>query len=112
MYQRGTRACGDPTWVCDRPAAWHPYILAENRRMGLILVDMHATHERITYERLKQARDGSGITRQPLLVPISLAVSSREAAIAAEQSEELASLGVLIEATGLSQSCVARCPLR
>lgn len=82
------------------------YILAENQH-GLILVDMHAAHERITYERLKQARDGSGITRQPLLVPISLAVSSREAAIAAEQSEELASLGVLIEATG-EESVVCR----
>ena len=82
------------------------YILAENKH-GLILVDMHAAHERITYERLKRARDGSGITRQPLLVPLTLAVSSREAAIAAEQSEELASLGVLIEATG-EESVVCR----
>ena len=82
------------------------YILAENQH-GLILVDMHAAHERITYERLKRARDGSGITRQPLLVPLTLAVSSREAAIAAEQSEELASLGVLIEATG-EESVVCR----
>ena len=82
------------------------YILAENQH-GLILVDMHAAHERITYERLKRDRDGSGITRQPLLVPLTLAVSSREAAIAAEQSEELASLGVLIEATG-EESVVCR----
>ena len=73
------------------------YILAENQH-GMVLVDMHAAHERITYERLKQAREGAGITRQPLLVPITLAVSNREAAIAAEQAEELASLGVLIEA--------------
>ena len=82
------------------------YILAENQH-GLVLVDMHAAHERITYERLKQARDGSGITRQPLLVPITLAVSSREAAIAEEHYEELASLGVLIEATG-EESVVCR----
>lgn len=75
------------------------YILAENQH-GLVLVDMHAAHERITYERLKQARESTGITRQPLLVPLTLAVSSREAAIAAEQSEELASLGVLIETVG------------
>ena len=75
------------------------YILAENQH-GMVLVDMHAAHERITYERLKQAREGAGITRQPLLVPITLAVSNREAAIAAEQAEELASLGVLIEAVG------------
>ena len=82
------------------------YILAENQH-GLVLVDMHAAHERITYERLKQARDGSGITRQPLLVPLTLAVSSREAAIAEEQSGELASLGLLIEATG-EESVVCR----
>ena len=75
------------------------YILAENQH-GLVLVDMHAAHERITYERLKQARDGGGITRQPLLVPVTLAVSSREAAIAAEQADDLASLGLLIEAVG------------
>ena len=75
------------------------YILAENQH-GLVLVDMHAAHERITYERLKQARESTGITRQPLLVPLTLAVSSREAAIAAEQADELASLGVLVEAVG------------
>ena len=75
------------------------YILAENQQ-GLVLVDMHAAHERITYERLKRARDGGGITRQPLLVPVTLAVSSREAAIAAEQADDLASLGLLIEAVG------------
>ena len=75
------------------------YILAENQH-GLVLVDMHAAHERITYERLKRARDGSGITRQPLLVPVTLAVSSREAAIAAEQADDLSSLGLIIEAVG------------
>ena len=61
---------------------------------------MHAAHERITYERLKRARDGRGITRQPLLVPVTLAVSSREAAIAAEQADDLSSLGLIIEAVG------------
>ena len=82
------------------------YILAENQQ-GLVLVDMHAAHERITYERLKQARDGSGITRQPLLVPLTLAVSNREAAIATEQAEELAALGVLVEAVG-EESVICR----
>jgi DNA mismatch repair protein MutL len=92
--------CGDVPPLGFAVAQLHGvYILAENQH-GLVLVDMHAAHERITYERLKRARDGGGITRQPLLVPVTLAVSSREAAIAAEQADDLASLGLLIEAVG------------
>lgn len=53
------------------------YILAENAQ-GLVLVDMHAAHERITYERLKQARDEAKIRQQPLLVPVTIQVSDTE----------------------------------
>ncbi len=68
------------------------YVLAENRD-GLILVDMHAAHERITYERLKTARDGIGIRAQPLLVPVGLSVSEREADAAEEYVQALTELG-------------------
>lgn len=53
------------------------YILAENAE-GLVLVDMHAAHERITYERLKQAMESSKIRQQPLLVPVTIQVSETE----------------------------------
>ena len=85
------------------------YILAENEH-GLVVVDMHAAHERITYERLKQARDSSGITGQPLLVPQTLAVSNREAAIAIEQSDELAALGLLLDASGEESVIIREVP--
>jgi DNA mismatch repair protein MutL len=68
------------------------YILAENAN-GLVVVDMHAAHERIVYERLKQGVDREGVTSQPLLVPISVAVSDREADIAEANEAELAVLG-------------------
>lgn len=85
------------------------YILSENQQ-GLVLVDMHAAHERITYERLKSARDNAGITRQPLLVPQTLSVSAREAAICAEQAEELAALGVWVEPVGEEMVMVRELP--
>lgn len=68
------------------------YILAQNQH-GLIIVDMHAAHERITYEHMKSASDSQSIKAQPLLVPISIAVSQAEAECAEAQADELATLG-------------------
>ncbi|MDE1461274.1 DNA mismatch repair endonuclease MutL [Spartinivicinus poritis] len=68
------------------------YILAENQH-GLVLVDMHAAHERITYERMKQSYQAEGIKCQPVLVPESVAVSQREADCAEEFQTLFTSLG-------------------
>lgn len=68
------------------------YILAENAD-GLIVVDMHAAHERIGYEKLKHAHDGAGLRTQPLLVPMNVAVSEREADVAEREGPTLAALG-------------------
>ena len=68
------------------------YVLAENRQ-GLVLIDMHAAHERITYEKLKGARTGEGIRARALLVPLALAVSEREAACVEECAAQLAEIG-------------------
>lgn len=75
------------------------YVLAENAH-GLVLVDMHAAHERITYERLKAARDQAGIRSQPLLVPQSVAVSQREVLVATQHSELFLRLGLAVEEGG------------
>jgi DNA mismatch repair protein MutL len=68
------------------------FILAETAR-GLVLVDMHAAHERITYERLKQEREDGRVASQSLLVPRSLRVSLAEAEAAEAHGERLATLG-------------------
>ena len=75
------------------------YILAENAD-GLIVVDMHAAHERIGYEKLKAAHDGSGLRTQPLLVPSAIAVSEREAELAEREAGTLAQLGFEVQRSG------------
>ncbi len=72
------------------------YILAENEA-GLILVDMHAAHERITYERLKQSFDRATIAQQELLVPVTIQVSEPEVGAWQEQSGLFDQLGLTIE---------------
>jgi DNA mismatch repair protein MutL len=75
------------------------YILAECAE-GLIVVDMHAAHERIGYEKLKSAHDGEGLRTQPLLVPQAVAVSDREADVAEREAATLATLGFEVTRTG------------
>ena len=71
------------------------YILAENRA-GLVLVDMHAAHERIVYERLKAQLDGQRIASQPLLIPATFAATPQEVATAEAANEVLERLGLQV----------------
>ena len=82
------------------------YILAQNK-LGLVVVDMHAAHERITYERMKESAANDGIRAQPLLVPLSIAVSQAEADCAEQQAEALLALGLGVERVA-SESIVVR----
>lgn len=70
----------------------HIYVLAQNAQ-GLVLVDMHAAHERILYERLKHALDDQKISTQVLLIPISVSASDLEIATVNEEQETLKALG-------------------
>ncbi len=72
------------------------YVLAENTR-GLILVDMHAAHERILYEQMKTSCDAEGLKSQPLLVPVSIAISDQEIGIVDACKPELAAFGIDID---------------
>lgn len=70
------------------------YVLAENRH-GLVVVDMHAAHERIVYERLKAAATpGAAMPAQPLLIPVSFAATAAEIATAEAEGEALLQLGL------------------
>lgn len=75
------------------------YILSQTHD-GLIIVDMHAAHERIVYERLKLALEANHIPQQPLLVPRSLAVSEREADVAEAEQEALLAMGLQVQRVG------------
>lgn len=85
------------------------YILAESRN-GLVLVDAHAGHERIVYEKLKQQFDRQDIAVQPLLIPVSVDVSQQEADLLEQQLSQLVRVGLEIERLGPEQLLVRSVP--
>ena len=86
------------------------YILAQNAQ-GLIVVDMHAAHERITYEHMKTAAATDGIKVQPLLVPLTVAVSEGEADCAEDFSEQLVKLGLIVDRLGPEMLSIRQIPV-
>ena len=86
------------------------YILAENAQ-GLIMVDMHAAHERVTYERMKSAFSDGGIQAQPLLVPESIAVSEKEADCADNFQSIFQSLGFELQRAGPETLLIRQIPI-
>ena len=87
------------------------YVLAQNQH-GLVLVDMHAAHERIVYERLKHLIDDAALSRQDLLIPISFAASPSEIATLSEPNcgEVLERIGLSLNAIGLNEIAIRSVP--
>jgi DNA mismatch repair protein MutL len=85
------------------------YVLAQNEA-GLVLVDMHAAHERIVMEKLKTSLDGGAVARQSLLVPAVLAVNALDIATAEENSEALEKLGLETSVSGPNELAVRAAP--
>lgn len=85
------------------------YILAENEN-GLILVDIHAAHERITYERLKIEIQADGIKTQNLLIPVSITTTEKEANLAEENTEIFTQAGFELERLGPTNIIVRKIP--
>lgn len=86
------------------------FIIAENEN-GLIMVDIHAAHERITYERLKSAYATNGIQSQPLLVPIAVDLNTQEVELIKQHQHFFTSYGMHVERLGLEQVVIRDIPL-
>ena len=69
------------------------YILAQNKN-GLVVVDMHAAHERVMYERLKSAANRAELAAQPLLIPVTFSADTLDVATASEQAKKLQEFGL------------------
>jgi DNA mismatch repair protein MutL len=85
------------------------YIVAETRA-SVVIVDQHAAHERLVYERMKRALAEGGVARQGLLIPEIVEMDPDEAALLADWSDELAELGLAIEAFGPGAVAVREVP--
>ncbi|MBI2733953.1 MAG: DNA mismatch repair endonuclease MutL [Aquabacterium sp.] len=86
------------------------YVLAENAK-GLIIVDMHAAHERVVYERLKAQLAHERLESQPLLIPLTFAATPQEVATAESQREALLALGLDVDAIGPGKLAVRSLPM-
>lgn len=107
--------------VLDRPGTGVPplgyaigqlhgiYLLAQNAS-GLVLVDIHAAHERIVYEKMKRQRSTQGIVAQRLLVPVVVEISEQEADLAESSSELLASMGLVVDRSGPGSITIREVP--
>ena len=104
-----------PEDLLDRPLGaartqlHETYIVAQTRS-SVVIVDQHAAHERLVYERLKAALANGGVARQVLLIPEIVELDADEAAALAEASDALATLGLVLEAFGPGAVMVREVP--
>jgi len=85
------------------------YVVAQTAD-GIVIVDQHAAHERLVYERIKKALEQGGIARQPLLIPEVVDMDPSEVSRVAARANELAELGLVIEAFGPDALMVREVP--
>ncbi len=101
--------------ILDRPlgaarAQLHETYIVAQTRNSVVIVDQHAAHERLVYERLKKALANGGVARQGLLIPVIVNVGDAEADVLADHADELAELGLVIERFGDGAIAVREVP--
>jgi DNA mismatch repair protein MutL len=104
-----------PADLLDRPlgaarAQLHETYIVAQTRGSVVIVDQHAAHERLVYERMKRALADGGVARQGLLIPAIVAVGEDEAAVLAERAGEFAELGLVLEPFGRGAVAVRETP--
>ena len=104
-----------PPDLLDRPlgaarAQLHETYIVSQTQTSVIIVDQHAAHERLVYERMKAMLANGGVRRQGLLIPEIVEVGDDEAAALAEQADQLAELGLVLEAFGSGAVAVREVP--
>jgi DNA mismatch repair protein MutL len=92
-----------------RAQVHNAYIIAQTAD-GLVVVDQHAAHERIVYEKLKRQREGRGVERQALLSPLVVDLDADAAALIDAHAQELAALGLIAEGFGPGAVIVREAP--
>ena len=104
-----------PADLVDRPlgaarAQLHETYIVAQTRTSVVIVDQHAAHERLVYERMKRMLCEGGVARQGLLIPVIVDVGDAEADILSERAAELEELGLVIEAFGSGAVAVREVP--
>jgi DNA mismatch repair protein MutL len=105
----GAQDVGLPPLGIARAQVHETYVIAQTRD-GIVIVDQHAAHERLLYERMKRALENGGVKRQPLLIPEIVELDEAEAVRVLSRSEELASLGLVVEGFGPGALLVREVP--
>ena len=119
--QHNTVTDAAPEWQFAAEAAEHPlgyaiaqlhgiYVIAQNAE-GLVIVDMHAAHERIVYEKMKAQLEAGSVARQQLLVPLTFDVSETDAQWVEDLAEQLHKSGLVIERLGRCSVSVREVPV-
>ncbi len=104
-----------PQDLSDRPlgaarAQLHETYIVAQTQDGMVIVDQHAAHERLVYERMKQAVANKGVERQALLIPDIVDLGEVDAGRVLSRAHELATMGLVIEPFGVGAVCVRETP--